>query len=243
MRSLKWLAGLLLLPACVGVTRSLAGLAVSLAAQPDAASARSLAALLVGLGLWVALYFCLPRPTLSYIFAHELTHALWALLLGVRVTSIRVGAASGRVGVSRSHFLVTLAPYFFPLYALLVVALYNALARVGNVRDYEPFWLGLIGLAWGFHLTFTVQMLLTHQSDIAREGRLFSYTVIYLFNVLGIALGIVALTPPTLRHFARRAAADTAAAYAAVPARSRALLDRSRALIAPADPAAPRDTP
>jgi hypothetical protein len=46
-------------------------------------------------------------------------------------------------------------------------------------------------LTWAFHFTFTLQSLLTSQPDIQEYGRLFSYSLIYLLNVAGIALWIV----------------------------------------------------
>jgi hypothetical protein len=45
-----------------------------------------------------------------------------------------------------------------------------------------------------------VATLLQHQPDIHECGRLFSYTFIYLMNVLGIGLWIVLVSPATLEQ-------------------------------------------
>ncbi len=44
-------------------------------------------------------------------------------------------------------------------------------------------------------------MLKERQPDIQEHGRLFSYAVIYLFNVLGISLWIVMVASPSLEEF------------------------------------------
>ena len=76
-------------------------------------------------------------------------------------------------------------------------------------RVYEPFWLGLIGLTWAFHLTFTITMLRQHQPDIRQHGRLFSYAVIYLLNMLGVAIWIVMVASPTLEELVTQMNTDT----------------------------------
>ena len=66
-----------------------------------------------------------------------------------------------------------------------------------------------MGFTWGFHLTFTVSTLLQKQTDIHEYGYLFSYTLIYFLNVLGIGLWFVAVTSVTLEHVLRLLGADT----------------------------------
>src|SRR5437879_7448193 len=82
--------------------------------------------LLSGAACWLAIYLLLPKPMWIYVFGHELTHALWTWLLGGRVKKFKASSRGGHVVVSRSNFLVALAPYFFPLYAMLVVLLFVA---------------------------------------------------------------------------------------------------------------------
>ena len=199
---MKILLGLLLLPFCAAMTRTVWRLVPSVAAgQAFPVSAWGLAA---GFFLWVVLFLCLPRPVKAYVFAHEFTHALWGWVMGARVSRFRVSARGGSVTLSKSNFLITLAPYFFPLYTILVVAAYGLLAVFYDMRAYEPLWLGFVGLTWSFHLTFTITTLRQHQPDIRVHGRLFSYAFIYLFNMLGIGLWIVAVTDSTIVDFAAR---------------------------------------
>jgi len=163
--------------------------------------------------LWVFLFFCLPRPTRSYVLAHELTHALWGWVMGANIKRLRVSKNGGSVTLTKSNFLITLAPYFFPLYTVLAILGYYFLSIFFDLRTYEPFWLGLVGLTWGFHLTFTITTLLQHQPDIRENGRLFSYALIYFMNVLGLCLWVVMVASSTLEFFAVRLGEDTASTW------------------------------
>lgn len=198
VRFLKFLAGLGLLPFGVAATQALWDLLQTL--QPASLHTLPLSAwgLLVGFALWLVVFFAMPRPVRSYVLAHELTHALWGWVMGARVSRLKVGARGGSVALSKTNFLIALAPYFFPLYTMLIIAGYYLLILFVDLRTYEPFWLGLVGLTWGFHLTFTITTLMTHQPDIKEHGRVFSYAVIYLFNILGICLWVVMVTSPSL---------------------------------------------
>jgi hypothetical protein len=214
LRTLKFLIGLLLLPACVAATQSLAGLL--LAVRPGDAGGLPLAALWLvgGFVLWIVLFFSFPRPTRTYVLAHELTHALWGVVMGARVSRIRVGKSGGSVTLSKSNFLIGLAPYFFPFYTMCVIALYGVLSLFLDLAPYQLFWIAAIGLTWGFHLTFTISTLMQHQPDIAEHGSVFSYAVIYLFNVLGIGLWLVAVTPVRIIAFTETFLGDASDAYA-----------------------------
>lgn len=200
-RFLKFLAGLLLLPFCYATTIAFIALLQSIQPDSPAAIPWSVRGLAIGFALWIFLYMAMPRPIRSYVLAHELTHALWGWVMGARIKRLKISRQGGSVTLSKSNFIVELAPYFFPLYTVLVIIVYHALCLFFDLHVYEPFWLGLIGLTWAFHLTFTVSTLLEHQPDIQENGRLFSYALIYLMNVLGIALWIVMVASPTLAGF------------------------------------------
>jgi hypothetical protein len=198
MKLLKFLIGLLLLPPCAALSRALWDLVIAIQPESEWMLPSPAIALLAGLGLWLLLYYTLPRPVRSYILAHELTHALWGALMGADIFSIEVHHDHGAVELSKNNFVITLAPYFFPLYTTLTVAGYYGLGIFFNVEAYLLFWLGAVGLTWGFHLTFTISALMQHQTDIQLHGRLFSYAVIYLCNALGICLWVVMVSSVTL---------------------------------------------
>jgi len=194
MKFVKMLVGICLLFPCVVFTQVLWGLLLVARPEPDVFLPLPAVALIGGFLAWTVLFAFFPRPLRSYILAHELTHALWGLLMGASVSRIRVRGNHGSVVLSKTNFLITLAPYFFPLYTVLVILLYNILRQFYDLQPYALLWLGLVGFSWAFHATFTVNALLQRQTDIQQQGRIFSYTFIYLANVLGICLWILFVT-------------------------------------------------
>ena len=149
----------------------------------------------LGVVLWLIAFFGLPRPMLVYVFGHELTHALWVLLMGGRVSRFRVGREGGHIVTDRNNFWIALAPYFFPLYSLLVSALYGGLSLFFNMQPYGRLLYALIGVTWAFHLTFTCWMIPKNQTDLSDHGHIFSLVVIYLMNLLLLSVMLVIASP------------------------------------------------
>jgi hypothetical protein len=149
----------------------------------------------LGAVLWMIAFFGLPRPILIYVFGHELTHAFWVFLMGGRVSRFRVGREGGHIITDRNNFWIALAPYFFPLYSLLAIALYGLLSLVFNMHSYGRFLYASIGVTWAFHLTFTCWMVLKNQTDLSEQGTFFSLVVIYLMNLLLLSVMLVIASP------------------------------------------------
>lgn len=208
MRPLKFLLGLLLLPLAWVVVSATARLVAQLQPEELGAHPHSAAWLGGGFLLWLFLFATMPRPMRTYVLGHELTHAFWALLMGARVSRLRVSAHGGSVTVSKTNWIITLAPYFFPFYSVLLLALVLVLGFFLDLRPYEPLVLALLGLTYAFHVTFTISMLTHRQPDIQEHGRLFSYVVIVLLNTLALGGWIVAAAPPSLHDYARLLEAD-----------------------------------
>ena len=137
MKWAKLILALLLLPACAGA----AGALWQVLAASERAD-RVCIAMLAGSACWLVIFVFLPKPMLVYVFGHELTHALWTWAMGGKVKRFKASARGGQVVVTRTNFLVSLAPYFFPLYAMLVVLVFSAGHRLWDWRPY---------LVW-FHL-------------------------------------------------------------------------------------------
>jgi hypothetical protein len=223
---IRFVIALLLLPLCAAVTQATVDMVFvsSAAVSPFAPSALALAG---GGVLWVVFYLFLPHPMRAYILAHELTHAVWGLIFGARVSNLDIQPTGGSVHLTKTNTLITLAPYFFPFYTMILVAIRLLLGLFMDPAPYHLLWLFLIGLSWSFHLTFTLNSLLIHQPDIAACGRLFSYVLIYLLNLTGVGLWIVCTTPATPAAYADALTARTRAAYVfTVRQASRLLPDR-----------------
>ena len=156
----------------------------------------------LGAVLWLIAFFGLPRPIIVYVFGHELTHALWVLLMGGRVSRFRVGREGGHIVTDRSNFFIALAPYFFPLYSILAIAAYGILGLFYNVQPWGRVLYAVIGVTWAFHFTFTCWMIPKNQTDLREHGTLFSLVVIYLMNlVLLIAMLVMASPHITFASF------------------------------------------
>ena len=186
-----------MLPLCVAVSRALVDLLCGLPASTGVISPESIS-LLGGYFAWLALYLCVMRPMHAYVWAHELTHALWGLLFLARIHSIRVKPTGGAVSLCMTNRLIALSPYFFPFYTMVVLLLRWIISIWIPMDPYELIWLFLVGFTWGFHFTFTVQSLLIRQPDVVDNGRVFSLTLIYLLNLAGICLWVVFTTPATM---------------------------------------------
>ena len=210
---LKLLIGLLLLPLCWAASRTLFFLLQSLPAE---SSGWADWALPVGFLISVLGFFLLPQAFRTYVLGHELTHALWGMLMGAKVGKMKVGKEGGHVMLSKSNFIISLAPYFFPFYTALVIAVWYALGVFFDLSAYEAWWLMAVGMTWGFHVTFTVYMLSQRQPDVVENGRLFSYVIIYLANLFFVALWMIMLGEPTFKAAVESLSTETLAAYSAV---------------------------
>src|SRR4051812_42373268 len=137
----------------------------------------------LGAVLWLIAFFGLSRPILVYVFGHELTHAIWVWMMGGRVSRFRVSRDGGHIVTNRTNFWIALAPYFFPLYSILVIGIYGLLSLFMDVRPYGRLLYALIGVTWAFHFTFTCWMIPKNQTDLSDHGTFFSLVIIYLMNL------------------------------------------------------------
>jgi hypothetical protein len=182
---LKLLIGILLLPVCYG-----AGLALRLALQTSGGADTTWVPLLAGGICWLVIYLLLPKPMLIYVFGHELTHALWTWLFLGSVKKFKASAKGGKVVITRENFLITLAPYFFPLYAVFVVLVFWAGDLIWGWTQYRMWFHLMLGAAYSFHITLTWHVLKTEQSDITSQGYLFSAVIIFIGNVMLLLIAI-----------------------------------------------------
>jgi len=208
---LKLLIGLLLLPLGWAATRAVFALLTTTTPGASAGWALPTGFLLAVLG-----FFLLPQAFRTYVLGHELSHAIAGLLMGAKVGKMKVGRDGGHVELSKSNFIIALAPYFFPFYTALVIGLWYGLGFFWDVSAWEPLWLVLVGMTWGFHITFTIYMLSQHQPDVQEHGRIFSYVVIYLANLFVVSLWMIAIGEPTFRGAAASLSSETVAAYTVV---------------------------
>ncbi|HEX4085781.1 MAG TPA: hypothetical protein VHY22_12785 [Chthoniobacteraceae bacterium] len=149
----------------------------------------------LGALLWIIAFFGLPRPLVIYVFGHELTHAIWVWIMGGRVSAFRVSSEGGHIISDKHNFWIALAPYFFPLYSILVIAVWGACSFHWSLEPYHRWLYALIGVTWAFHVSFTLWMIPKGQTDLTYYGTFFSLVIIYLMNLAVLTLLLIVATP------------------------------------------------
>ena len=116
---------------------------------------------------------------------HELTHGLFAVLTFHRIVSLRATWSQGGEiqYVGRGNWLISIAPYFFPLALLLCVPLLSLL-ETGAAEK-----LALIGVVFGFEGVAMWRQVHRGQSDLQRVG--FVFTALFLPGALLWTYGMV----------------------------------------------------
>ncbi|MES2201542.1 MAG: hypothetical protein V4498_04765 [candidate division FCPU426 bacterium] len=131
-----------------------------------------------GVGLYVLLQIFFWRPIFMYVLGHELTHALAAFIQGGEADHLHASTQGGKVKVTRNNFVVSLAPYFFPIYTFfLLIALWI------SADKFKLPVLFLLGMSLAFHLVLTTYSMREHQSDITEVGWLFAIPFILALNI------------------------------------------------------------
>lgn len=138
---------------------------------------------LAGFIVYLLVHFLLYKPVFAHVMAHELTHILWATLFGGKTQSLHVSKSGGKVMISKSNFMISLAPYFFPLYSMAATLIY--FIAQDRYRVYVAFF---VGASLSFHVALTLFSLTTSQSDLRQDSNIvFSLAFVYLMNIIIIS--------------------------------------------------------
>jgi len=138
---------------------------------------------LLGFLSYLIIHIMLYRPIILHVMGHELTHAVIGWLFGGTLKSLHVSDKGGSVKVDKSNFIITLAPYFFPIYTLMVLVIYF----IVDVK-FLPYIIFLLGFTFSFHIALTFHSLQQKQSDIKEYGNIFSFSFIIFMNLVIISL-------------------------------------------------------
>jgi len=207
----RLLMGLALLPACWGVIRVFID-AVRIAADAEGFTIESMS-LLGGIAAFAFSWTALSHPVRAYVLGHELTHVLWGLIFGAMPSKFHVGKSGGSVNLTKSNMLITLAPYFFPFYTFVVIIAALCTYAFWRPLPCLPLWMFLIGFTWAFHALFTLETLGCRQPDVRLYGRIFSWVIIFLANILIILVWLATTTPLTFLQLGGALVSHTLSAY------------------------------
>lgn len=156
---------------------------------------------LLGAGVYCGVHFGYYNFSRPYVFGHELTHALAALVCGCRIKDISVKEDSGFVKMDTYNAFVVLAPYFVPLYTLCTAFLYFTADLFTDMAPYRFVFVFLAGMCTAFHFVHTFTTLFeTDQPDLKLAGgKVFSLITITFANLVVLALVLKLLCPDAVR--------------------------------------------
>lgn len=165
---------------------------------------------LMGAGIWLAMFAWLrPWFAIVYVFAHEMTHIVSALLCRAVIYDWHVGKDGGWVDTNKSNTFISLSPYVVPFYTVIVLLAFGIAGLFTDLGHFHSLHLGsvvvpvnaskilhyLVGLTWAFHLSFTIAVMRDEQGDLVRNGQFFSVWLIALVNLYLIICFLIAASP------------------------------------------------
>lgn len=142
----------------------------------------------IGILFYIVFQVAFYKPMRTYVFGHELSHALAGILSGAKIKKFKVGKNSGSVVLNKDNIWITLAPYFFPIYTFIIIVIYLLMGWFINIRELYSYFLFFIGVSIAFHIALTVYILKIEQPDIKVYGKFFSYTMIFAINIIVFSL-------------------------------------------------------
>lgn len=128
--------------------------------------------------LWVV-FFRVGRGArqMLYVFEHELTHALFAVLSFHRVDGLYITREEGGSmhSYGQGNWLITLSPYFFPTLCLPAVLLLW-ISAPGLRSCFEAF----LGVCAVMHVEASLKEFHLEQSDLKKYGQMRSWALVLL---------------------------------------------------------------
>lgn len=118
------------------------------------------------------------------VLAHELSHSIFALLTFHKIKHLHINAddTGGEMGFTgRGNFLIIIAPYFFPFFALIYMIVMSFLPE-------HYMYNGLLGFFLGYHLDTVLSQIHPKQTDLPKVGYLFCILFLPGINLFVIGL-------------------------------------------------------
>ena len=143
------------------------------------------------------------KPIRTYVFGHELTHALFGVLSGAKIKRFKVSSSGGSVSLTKTGLLIALSPYFVPLYTVFLVGIYWGVSRFVDLSAFNLYFLFLTGFTISFHLSLTWYAIGKGQSDLKQFGVMFSLMIVIIVNccVLAAVMKVVLPESISLRNY------------------------------------------
>ena len=120
--------------------------------------------------------------TSMQIIAHEFAHTFFALLTFHKIKHIRLNPddTGGEMGfVGDGNWLIIIAPYFFPLFALIYMIVMSFLPP-------QIIWHGILGYFLGYHIDTVGSQIHDKQTDLPKVGYKFCLMFLPGINLMTI---------------------------------------------------------
>lgn len=153
----------------------------------------------VGILCYIIFQIAFYKPMKTYVFGHELSHAIAGLLSGAKIKKFKVGKESGSVVLTKDNIWITLAPYIFPIYTFIIVILYIMSGWFADIRQFYGYFLFFVGFSIAFHIALTIYILSIEQPDLKVYGVFFSYVIILAVNIIVFTLLMVLSFPKEIK--------------------------------------------
>ncbi len=125
------------------------------------------------------------KPSFFATFEHELTHNIWALFTFNKPAGFHIN--NDGTGMfeyyGKSNFLQMLGPYVTLTISYILIPFYYIL-----IEPARPYYFLVLGLATGYHTASTIKETGFFQTDIKRQGYLFSMVFIIIGNIFSYGL-------------------------------------------------------
>ena len=178
---IKFIIGVLALPVACAVTKAFYDNFILIAE-----AAKNLHYFIWGIVIYSVLHLLFYKPAYLYVLGHEAVHAGIAWIFGGKIKSFKVSEEGGSVGTDKSNFIIELAPYFVPIYTIIVTLIYFVVSRSYPIQGGT--FIFLIGFTLAFHIVSTVEAMKIQQPDIIKSGYMFSIVIVYIINLTVVSL-------------------------------------------------------
>ncbi len=120
-----------------------------------------------------------------YIFFHELSHAISAIIFKGQIIDFKVRRDAGHIKSDKENIFIRLAPYIFPLACYLILLVHYLVLIytryfTGEIKD---FYLGYFLITFFYTVVtfYNIKLILKETSDIDRDKLLLSFSMILNF--------------------------------------------------------------
>lgn len=191
MKFIRIISAFLFLPFVFSAVYAVVKLILGFAVKSD----MSVIPFWIGIIVYMLFQAVFLKPMRTYVFGHELTHALAGVLSGAKIKKIKISKNGGSVTLNKDNIFITLSPYFVPFYSLIIITVYMILSWFADTAPFYPYYLFLSGAALAFHFALTFYAISMGQEDLKSYGVFFSFVFICFVNCIVISLVFILIFP------------------------------------------------